>query len=186
LGAYVEASQDGCLLFISGTLPLVDRKLAISGRLGENLSVDQGREDFNALVSTILAGFFYISQSVVRQMLRQKSGHIVNISTTLVDQPIAGVPCALQLLTKGGLHAVTRALAIEYAGQGIRVNTLALGIIRTPMHKVENDDFLKSLQPAGRMGEIDEVVDAVMYLNDATFVTGEVLHLDGGAHAGKW
>jgi len=143
-------------------------------------------DDFNALVSTVLAGFFYISQSVVRQMLRQKSGHIVNISTTLVDQPISGVPCALQLLTKGGLHAVTRALAIEYAGQGIRVNTLALGVIRTPMHKAENYDFLKSLQPAGRMGEIDEVVDAVMYLNDATFVTGEVLHLDGGAHAGKW
>jgi NAD(P)-dependent dehydrogenase (short-subunit alcohol dehydrogenase family) len=148
--------------------------------------VDYTPGDFEALVSTILAGFFYISQNAAKQMLRQQSGHIVNISTSVVDQPIAGVPCALQVLTKGGLHAVARALAIEYAGQGIRVNTVALGAIRTPMHKMEAHDFLKSLQPIGRMGEIDEVVDAVMYLNDATFVTGEVLHVDGGAQAGKW
>lgn len=119
-------------------------------------------------------------------MVQQQSGHIVNVSTSVVDQPIAGVPCALQVLAKGGLHAVTRALAIEYAGQGIRINTVALGAIKTPMHKIEAHDFLKSLQPIGRMGNIDEVVDAVMYLNDAKFVTGEVLHVDGGAHAGKW
>jgi NAD(P)-dependent dehydrogenase (short-subunit alcohol dehydrogenase family) len=148
--------------------------------------IDYTSGDFAALVSTILAGFFYISQSTAKQMLRQQSGHIVNISTSIVDQPIAGVPCALQVLTKGGLHAVARALAIEYAGHGIRINTVALGAIRTPMHKIEAHGFLKSLQPIGRMGEIDEVVDAVMYLNDATFVTGEVLHVDGGAHAGKW
>jgi NAD(P)-dependent dehydrogenase (short-subunit alcohol dehydrogenase family) len=91
----------------------------------------------------------------------------------------------LQVLTKGGLHAVARALAIEYAGQGIRVDTVALGAIRTPMHKMEAHDFWKSLQPIGRMGEIDELVDAVMYLNDATFVAGEVLHVDGGTRAGK-
>jgi NAD(P)-dependent dehydrogenase (short-subunit alcohol dehydrogenase family) len=142
--------------------------------------------DFEALVSTILAGFFYISQNAAKQMLRQECGHVVNISTSVADQPIAGVPCALQVLTKGGLHAVTRALAIEYAGQGIRINAVALGAIKTPMHKIEAHDFLKRLQPIGRMGEIDEVVDAVMYLNDATFITGEVLHVDGGAHAGKW
>ena len=93
---------------------------------------------------------------------------------------------SVQVLTKGGLHAVTRALAIEYAGQGIRINAVALGAIKTPMRKIEAHDFLKRLQPIGRMGEIDEVVDAVMYLNDATFITGEVLHVDGGAHAGKW
>jgi NAD(P)-dependent dehydrogenase (short-subunit alcohol dehydrogenase family) len=143
-------------------------------------------EDFNALVSTILAGFFYVSQSAVRQMLQQKSGHIVNISTTLADHPMAKAPCALQLLTKGGLHAVTRALALEYAEQGLRANTLALGVIKTPMHKPETYEFLNSLQPMHRMGEIDEVVDAVMYLEDATFVTGEILHIDGGANAGRW
>jgi NAD(P)-dependent dehydrogenase (short-subunit alcohol dehydrogenase family) len=148
--------------------------------------IDYTPGDFEALVSTILAGFFYITQSAARQMLRQQSGHIVNISTSVVDQPIAGVPCALQVLTKGGLHAVARALAIEYAGQGIRINTVALGAIKTPMHKIETHDVLKTLQPIDRMGEVDEVVDAVMYLNDAKFVTGEVLHVDGGAHAGKW
>jgi NAD(P)-dependent dehydrogenase (short-subunit alcohol dehydrogenase family) len=148
--------------------------------------IDYTAGDFEALVSTILAGFFYISQNAAKQMLRQECGDVVNISTSVADQPIAGVPCALQVLTKGGLHAVTRALAIEYAGQGIRINAVALGAIKTPMHKIEAHDFLKRLQPIGSMGEIDEVVDAVMYLNDATFITGEVLHVDGGAHAGKW
>ena len=143
-------------------------------------------EDFNALVSTILAGFFYVTQGAVRQMLQQRSGHIVNISTTLADHPMANAPCALQLLTKGGLHSVTRALALEYADKGIRANTLALGVIKTPMHKPETYDSLSNLSPAHRMGEIEEVVEAVMYLNDATFVNGETLHLDGGAHAGRW
>jgi NAD(P)-dependent dehydrogenase (short-subunit alcohol dehydrogenase family) len=143
-------------------------------------------EDFNALVSTTLAGFLYVSQLSVKQMLRQKSGSIVNISTTFVDQPIAGAPAALQIMVKGGLNAVTRALAIEYANDGIRVNTVAAGTINTPMHKPETHKFLKGLHPVGRMGEIQEVVDAVLYLTDATFTTGEILHVDGGAHAGKW
>jgi NAD(P)-dependent dehydrogenase (short-subunit alcohol dehydrogenase family) len=135
-------------------------------------------EDFNTLVSTTLAGFLYISQLAVKQMLRQKSGSIVNISTTLVDQPIAGVGAAL--------NAVTRALAIEYAKDGIRVNTVAPGVINTPMHKPETHDFLKGLHPVGRIGEVKEIVDAVLFLTDATFTSGEILHVDGGAHAGKW
>lgn len=143
-------------------------------------------EDFNALVSTTLAGFLYLSQRAVKQMLRQKSGSIINVSTTLVDQPVAGVPATLQVMTKGGLDAVTRALAIEYANNGIRVNTVALGVIKTPMHKPETHESLKWLHPIGRMGEIKEVVDAVLFLTDATFTTGEILHVDGGAHAGKW
>jgi NAD(P)-dependent dehydrogenase (short-subunit alcohol dehydrogenase family) len=143
-------------------------------------------EDFNALVSTILAGFLYVSQLSVKQMLRQKSGSIVNISTTFVDQPIAGAPAALQIMIKGGLNAVTRALAIEYAKDGIRVNTVAPGTINTPMHKPETHEFLKGLHPVGRIGEIKEIVEAVLFLTDATFTTGEILHVDGGAHAGKW
>jgi NAD(P)-dependent dehydrogenase (short-subunit alcohol dehydrogenase family) len=143
-------------------------------------------EDFNALVSTTLAGFLYVSQLSVKQMLRQKSGSIVNLSTTFVDQPIAGAPAAVQIMTKGGLDAVTRALAIEYAKDGIRVNTVAAGTINTPMHKPETHEFLKGLHPVGRMGEVKEVVDAVLFLTDATFTTGEILHVDGGAHAGKW
>jgi NAD(P)-dependent dehydrogenase (short-subunit alcohol dehydrogenase family) len=143
-------------------------------------------EDLNALVSTTLAGFLYVSQLAVKRMLQQKSGSIVNVSTALVDQPIAGVPVTVQVMAKGSLHAVTRALAIEYAKDGIRVNTVALGIIKTPMHKPETYDSLKGLHPMGRMGEIKEVVDAVLFLTDATFTTGEILHVDGGVHAGKW
>jgi NAD(P)-dependent dehydrogenase (short-subunit alcohol dehydrogenase family) len=143
-------------------------------------------EEFNTLVSTTLAGFLYVSQLAVKQMLRQKSGSIVNVSTTLVDQPIAGVGAAVQIMMKGALKAVTRALAIEYAKEGIRVNTVALGVINTPMHKPETHDFLKGLHPVGRIGEVKEVVDAILFLTDATFTTGEILHVDGGAHAGKW
>ena len=143
-------------------------------------------EDFNALVSTTLAGFLYVSQLAVKQMLKQKSGSIVNISTTFVEHPVAGVPVTVQVMAKGSLDAVTRALAIEYAKDGIRVNTVALGVIKTPMHKPETYEFLRGLHPIGRMGEIKEVVDAVLFLTDATFTTGEILHVDGGAHAGKW
>src|SRR5882762_2539473 len=129
-------------------------------------------EDLNALVSTTIAGFFYVSQLSVKQMLSQKSGSIVNVSTTLVDQPVAGAPAAVQIMAKGSLNAVTRALAIEYAKDGIRVNTVALGVINTPMHKPATHEVLKGLHPIGRMGEIKEVVDAVLFLTDATFTTG--------------
>ena len=147
---------------------------------------DYTTEDFNALVSTTLAGFLYVSQLSVKQMLRQKSGSIVNVSTTLVDHPVSGVTVSVQVMAKGSLNAVTRALAMEYAKDGIRVNTVAPSVIKTPMHKPETYEFLKGLQPLGRMGEIQEVVDAVLFLTDATFTTGETLHVDGGAHAGKW
>ena len=143
-------------------------------------------EDFDTLVSTTLAGFLHVSQLAIKQMLRQKSGSIVNVSTTLVDQPIAGVGAAVQIMLKGALNAVTRALAIEYAKEGIRVNTIAPGVINTPMHKPETHEFLKGLHPVGRIGEVKEVVDAALFLTDATFTSGEILHVDGGAHAGKW
>jgi NAD(P)-dependent dehydrogenase (short-subunit alcohol dehydrogenase family) len=143
-------------------------------------------EDFAAKVSLNLAGFFYVSQSAIRQMLAQGSGHVVNLTTTLVNQPVKGVPSALASLTKGGLDAVTRSLAIEYADRGIRINAVAPGIIRTPMHAPETHAFLAGLHPVGRMGTVQEVVEAVLYLESAKFVTGETLHVDGGAHAGHW
>ena len=143
-------------------------------------------EDFNALVSTTLAGFLYVSQLAVKQMLRQKFGNIVNVSTTLAGHAVAGLGAAVQIMAKGGLDSVTRALAMEYAKDGIRVNTVALGVIKTPMHKPGMYEFLQGLHPMGRMGEVKEVVDAVLFLTDATFTTGEILHVDGGAHAGKW
>ncbi len=148
--------------------------------------IEYTTEDLNALVSTMLAGFLYVSQRTVKQMLKQKSGSIVNISTTLVGHAIAGAPAALQIMIKGGLDAITRALAIEYAKEGIRVNTIGTGVIDTVMHKPETHEVLKGLNPFGRMGEIKEVVDAVLFLTDATFTTGEILHVDGGSHAGKW
>jgi NAD(P)-dependent dehydrogenase (short-subunit alcohol dehydrogenase family) len=151
-----------------------------------NAFTDYTTQDFNVLVSTILAGFLYVSQLAVKQMLKQKSGCIVNLSTSLVEEPIAGVNASVQIMTKGGLNAVTRALAVEYAKHGIRVNTIGVGVIKTPMHPPDTHESLKSSNPMGRVGEIQEIVDAVLFLTDATFTTGETLHVDGGSHAGKW
>ncbi|MDH4155443.1 MAG: SDR family oxidoreductase [Nitrospira sp.] len=147
---------------------------------------DYTTDDFERLVSTNLAGFLSVTQAAVRQMLQQDAGHVVTITTSLADQPVAGVPASIPVLTKGGLNAVTAALAIEYARTGIRFNAIGAGIIDTPMHKPETHDFLKTLHPIQRIGRVSEIVDAVLYLTEATFVTGEVLHVDGGAHAGKW
>src|SRR5262245_44234570 len=148
--------------------------------------VEYTEADFTRKLSVNLAGFFYVSQRSIRQMLTQGGGHIVNLTTTLVGQPVKGVPSALASLTKGGLDAVTRSLAIEYADKGIRVNAVAPGIIKTPMHAPETHGFLAGLHPLGRMGEVSEVVETVQYLDSAPFVTGETLHVDGGAHAGRW
>src|SRR5262249_13963536 len=120
--------------------------------------------DFTYVLGVNLAGFFHITQRAARQMLKQGGGHIVNLTTTLVGQPVKAVPSALASLTKGGLDAVTRALAIEYADKGIRVNAVAPGVIKTPMHKPETHAFLAGLHPMGRMGEVREIVDAVLYL----------------------
>jgi NAD(P)-dependent dehydrogenase (short-subunit alcohol dehydrogenase family) len=147
---------------------------------------DYTEDDFENVISTNLAGFFFVSQQAITQMRKQKSGHVINVSTSLVAQPIAGVTAGLASLSKGGLEAVTKGLAIEYATDGIRVNAIAPGIINTPMHSSGSHEFLKTLSPAHRLGEVSEIVDAITYLQGATFVSGEVLHIDGGAHAGKW
>ncbi|GEP07517.1 SDR family NAD(P)-dependent oxidoreductase [Methylobacterium oxalidis] len=143
-------------------------------------------EDFERALHVNVAGFFHVTQIVVPQMLEQGSGHVVQITTTLVDQPIAGAPAGLASLTKGGLAAVTRGLAIEYADRGIRVNAVAPGIIRTPMHAADALAALAKLHPMGRLGEVEDVVAAILYLEQAPFVTGEILNVDGGQHAGRW
>jgi NAD(P)-dependent dehydrogenase (short-subunit alcohol dehydrogenase family) len=143
-------------------------------------------EDFNALVSTNLLGFLYITQLTVKQMLKQKSGNVVTISASLVDQPFTGEKASVSMITKGGLNAVTRSLAIEYAKEGIRFNAVAPGVVDTPLHKGDPKDVLKAFQPMGKIVEIKDVVDAVLYLAQAEQVTGEILHVDGGAHAGRW
>ena len=143
-------------------------------------------EDFNALASVNLLGFLYITQLSVKQMLKQKSGNVVTITGSLADNPIAGVNASVSMITKGGLNTVTRQLAIEYAKEGIRFNEVAPGVVETPLHKDDPKDFLKTLQPMGKIASIKDIVDAVLYLAEAGQVTGEVLHVDGGAHAGSW
>ena len=140
-------------------------------------------EDFAAVTGTNLIGFFDITRSAVAAM-EANGGHVVNVSTTLVDHALSAVPSALASLTKGGLNAVTRSLAVEYAARDIRFNTVALGIIKTPMHAPETHEALAGLHPVGRIGEISEVVDAITFLEQAGFVTGEILHVDGGQSAG--
>jgi len=143
-------------------------------------------EDFNALASTNLLGFLYITQLAVKQMLKQKSGCVVTITAALADLPIAGVNASVSMITKGGLNAVTRSLAIEYAKEGIRFNAVAPGAVDTPLHKNDPKDLLKTLQPMGKIASIGDIADAVLYLARAEQVTGEVLHVDGGTHAGRW
>jgi NAD(P)-dependent dehydrogenase (short-subunit alcohol dehydrogenase family) len=144
-------------------------------------------EDFRALSSTNLEGFIYVAQLAIREMVAQKSGgSIVSITATLAQHPIAGVNASVPMITKGGLEAITRSLAMEYAKDGIRVNAVAPGVVDTPLHKDNPKEFLKSLSPLGLISDVQDVADAVLYLTEARQVTGEVLHVDGGAHVGKW
>lgn len=164
----------------------VDSLVNNAGIFIPNAFTDYSEADFRTLIDLNLFGFFHATQAAVRPMLRQGTGHIVNITTSLVSQPMKQVPSALQSLTKGGLNAVTKSLALEYADKGVRVNAVSPGLIKTPMHAPDSHDFLASLHPMGRMGEVADITDAVLYLESAAFVTGEVLHVDGGTHAGRW
>lgn len=142
-------------------------------------------DDFNALVSTNLLGFFYTTQLVVKEMLKLRSGCVVTITASLADQPIAGVNASVAMMTKGGLDAITRSLAIEYAKEGIRFNAVAPGAVATSMHAAEGTESLER-SPMGKIASVKDIADAVLYLARAEQVTGEVLHVDGGAHAGRW
>ena len=144
-------------------------------------------EDFQKLTGTNLRGYIYITQLAVRQMLKQKTGgSVTSVTTTLVDHPVAGVNASLVMVTKGGLEAITRSLAMEYATEGIRFNAVAPGIVDTPMHANDPKEFLKTLSPMGQISDVADIVDAIVYLTEARHVTGEVLHVDGGAHSGRW
>ena len=145
---------------------------------------DYTLDDYAAVTAVNLAGFFHITQRAIRQMVEQGSGHVVNITTSLVDHANSTSPSALASLTKGGLAAVTRSLATEYASRGVRVNAVALGVVKTPVHDPSSYAGMAGLHPLGRLGEISEVVDGILYLEQATFVTGETLHIDGGQAAG--
>lgn len=142
------------------------------------------RDDYALYTGINVTGFFHMTQRAIEIMDRQGRGHVVTITTSLVDQPMTSVPSVLASLTKGALNAATKSLAMEFARKGIRVNAVSPGIIKTPMHPVEAHQALAALHPMGRMGETSDIVDAVMYLETAGFVTGEILHVDGGQAAG--
>jgi NAD(P)-dependent dehydrogenase (short-subunit alcohol dehydrogenase family) len=142
-------------------------------------------EDWAKNIGVNLAGFFFVTQHAIRTMEAQGSGHVVQVTTSLADLPVKDIPSVLASLTKGGLNAATKSLAIEYASRGVRVNAVAPGFISTPMNPPEVHAFLGALQPLGRMGEISDIVDAVLFLERSSFVTGEILHVDGGQAAGR-
>jgi NAD(P)-dependent dehydrogenase (short-subunit alcohol dehydrogenase family) len=165
----------------------IDAVVANAGIFLVKPFTDYTPDDFRALVSTNLAGFIYVTQLAVKQMLSQKSGgSIVTISAALADNPIAGVTASLSMITKGGLNAVTRSLALEYAKEHIRFNAVAPGVVDSPLHANDSEDSLKTLSPMGTISSVEDIASAVVYLTEARHITGEVLHVDGGAHIGKW
>ena len=162
----------------------IDSLINMAGIFIGKLFTEYTVDDYSAITAVNLAGFFHVTQRVIEQMVAQGGGHVVNITTSLVDHAHSMRPAALAALTKGGLAAVTRSLAIEYASQGVRVNAVSLGIIKTPMQDPASYEGLAALHPLGRVGEVSDVIDGILYLERATFVTGEILHIDGGQAAG--
>jgi NAD(P)-dependent dehydrogenase (short-subunit alcohol dehydrogenase family) len=197
----ITPSGDPDILAVAGDIAdpavgarVIEQALATFGRVDALINnagvfvakpfTDYTNADYDVVTGVNLRGFFEVSKRAIATMLDGEGGHVVNISTSLVDHANSAVPSALAALTKGGLNAVTKSLAIEYAARGIRVNAVSLGVIRTPMHPAETHDTLAGLHPLGRMGDISDIVDAIVYLENAPFVTGEILHVDGGQSAG--
>ena len=144
-------------------------------------------DDFGRLSATNLLGYIYVTQLAVKQMLEQRTGGIViALTSAMVEHPIAGVKASIPMISKGGLEAITRSLAIEYAKERIRFNAVAPGVVNTPMHGGDSQEHLKTLSPMGELTEVSDIVDAILYLIEARHVTGEVLHVDAGMHNGQW
>src|SRR5229473_1089047 len=197
----IKPSNDSDVLTVAGDVAdpktadrIVEEGLARFGRIDTLINnagifiakplVDYTDDDYASVVAINLGGFFRITRRIATEMLKQGSGHIVQITTSLIDHANSNVPSVLASMTKGGLSAATKSLAIEYAKKGIRVNAVAPGVIKTPMHPVETHAQLAKLHPLGRMGEISDIVGAILYLESAGFVTGETIHVDGGQSAG--
>jgi NAD(P)-dependent dehydrogenase (short-subunit alcohol dehydrogenase family) len=198
----IKPSKDQDVLTIAGDVAdpktadrIVEEGMARFGRIDTLINnagifiakplIDYTDEDYASIVAINLGGFFRITRRVAAEMLKQGSGHIVQITTSLVDHANSNVPSVLASLTKGGLNAATKSLAIEYAKKGIRVNAVAPGVMKTPMHAPEKHEFLAKQHPVGRMGEIQDIVEAILFLESAPFITGEILHVDGGQSAGR-
>jgi NAD(P)-dependent dehydrogenase (short-subunit alcohol dehydrogenase family) len=197
----ITASEDSAILTVAGDIAdpavgarVIEQALATFGRVDTLINnagvfvakpfTDYTDADYDLVTGVNLRGFFEVTKRAIAAMLDGEGGHVVNISTSLVDHANSAVPSALASLTKGGLNAVTKSLAIEYATRDIRVNAVSPGIIRTPMHPAETHDALAEMHPVGRMGDISDIVEAIVYLENAPFVTGEILHVDGGQSAG--
>jgi NAD(P)-dependent dehydrogenase (short-subunit alcohol dehydrogenase family) len=197
----IKPSADPDVLAVAGDVAdpktadrIVQEALARFGRIDTLINnagifiakpfTDYTEEDFASILAINLGGFFRLTKRVAAEMLKQGSGHIVQITTSLIDHANSNVPSVLASLTKGGLSAATKSLAIEYAKKGVRVNAVAPGVIKTPMHAPETHEFLANLHPVGRMREVQDIVDAILFLENAAFVTGEILHVDGGQSAG--
>ena len=196
----IKSSSDANLLVVPGDIAdwktadrVISEGLARFGRI-DTLVNNAGifiakpftqytEADYAAILGVNIAGFFRITQLAIAEMEKQGSGHVVQVTTSLVDHAMTAVPSVLASLTKGGLNGATKSLATEYAKRGIRVNAVALGD-KTPMHPAESHEVLGALHPVGHMGEIADVIDAILYLESAHFVTGEILHVDGGQCAG--
>jgi NAD(P)-dependent dehydrogenase (short-subunit alcohol dehydrogenase family) len=178
----------------SDKLALVDGDIGLASTAESNAGIflvkpftEYTPEDFRALSSTNLDGFIHTTQLAVKQMLSQKSGgSVVSITSSIVDHPLASVTASVPMITKGGIDAISRSLAMEYAPQGIRVNVVAPGVVDTPLHKNSPKEFLRTLSPLGRISGAKDIAEAVLYLTEASQITGEVLHVDGGAHLGRW
>lgn len=198
----IEASQDPDVITVAGDISdpavaenVVSAAIENFGRIDTLVNnagifvakpfTEYTQADYDKVLQVNLHGFFHITQKAIAQMLEQGTGHVVNVTTTLVEYANSNVPSALASLTKGGLSSVTKSLAIEYAGRGIRVNAVSPGIIETPMHSEETHEALAGLHPVGRIGTIDDITRGVLYLEQAPFVTGEFLHVDGGQSAGS-
>ena len=165
----------------------IDAVVANAGIFVVKPFTDYTKDDFHALISTNLAGFIHITQLAVKQMQSQKTGgSIVSITAALADNPIAGIPASVAMITKGGLETVTRHLAMEYAKQHIRFNAVAPGDVDTPLHANDSKESLTAQSPMATISTVEDIASAVVYLTEAHQITGEVLHVDGGAHLGKW
>lgn len=198
----IKPSEDPNILTVAGDIgdPAVAQRVISEGvskfgridTLVNNAGIYIGKpftentaQDYAAVTNVNMAGFFYITQLAIAEMEKHSSGHVVSVTASVVDQAISGVYSVLAALTKGGLNAATKSLAIEYAKKGIRVNAVAPGGIKTPMHPAEYHDMLNSLHPLGRMGEMSDITNAILFLDSATFITGEIMHVDGGQSAGR-
>jgi NAD(P)-dependent dehydrogenase (short-subunit alcohol dehydrogenase family) len=169
------------------TFGTIDHVVNVAGIFFTKPFIDYTADDFHAFVSTNLEGFLFITQIAVKRMLAQgMGGSVTTITAALADNPMVGSPASVPMLTKGGLNAITRSLALEYASDNIRFNAVAPGVVDTALHKETPKEVMKTLSPMGAIADAKDIAEAVMYLVEARYVTGEVLHVDGGAHVGRW